>query len=40
MTALVVATAVIVGLTIWYPRSPPTGAPDEKYPPRPPPRHR
>ena len=33
MTALVVATAAIVAVTIWYPRSVPTDAPDEKYPP-------
>jgi hypothetical protein len=33
MTALIVVTAVIVGVTIWYPRSVPTDAPDEKYPP-------
>jgi len=33
MTALVVVTAVIVGLTIWYPRTVPTDAPNEKYPP-------
>lgn len=33
MTALAVVTAAIVGVTIWYPRSAPTDAPDEKYPP-------
>lgn len=33
MTALIVVTAVVVGVTIWYPRSAPTDAPDEKYPP-------
>jgi hypothetical protein len=33
MTVMIAATAVIVGLTLWYPRSVPTDAPDEKYPP-------